>query len=388
MQRESLLGHTDPLLEEFYPEPGEDAEEEELEDQMGAMNTHRLDPQRELHSLAFDNKDKDYRWVKVIGQGAFGVVFQAYNLKSLETVAIKKVYQDPKCRNREFTIVIDLDHRNVIKVHDYFFTKHEENELDVYLNIVMDFYPTTLNKILRYYHKMGKQFPPMLLKLLLYQLLRALAYIRGKGILHRDIKPQNILVDTKDYRLILCDFGSAKIFSREEESIAYICSRFYRSPELILGEKNYSHEVDVWAAGCVVGEMILGEPLFCGNNNKEQFLRIVNILGPPTEADLQAMGYSHRIAMPKFTPLGLKRKLGPGVEPLLLDLMSKLLAYNPKTRIAPFHALAHPYFDELRKHRILVNGRSTGELFDFSREEIGGDEKLLSRLFPVWHKSN
>lgn len=372
---------------DYYPEDQEAEEEPEAEEGEGGLPTQRMD-HRELHKLAFDNKDKDYRWVKVIGQGAFGVVFQAYNIKTLETVAIKKVYQDPKCRNREFTIVTSLAHPNVVKVYDYFFTKGEENEQDVYLNIVMDFHPTTLNKVLRYYHKMGKQFPPMLAKILTYQLLRSLAYIRGKGILHRDIKPQNVLLDNKNYRLLLCDFGSAKMYSTEEESVAYICSRFYRSPELILGSKTYSHEVDVWAAGCVVGEIILGEPLFCGNNNKEQFLRIVNIMGPPTESDLEAMGYQHRISMPKFSPVGLKRKMGPGVEPLLIDLMGKLLSYNPLTRIKPLQALTHPYFDDLRKNQILLNGRSITDLFAFTPEEVGQDQKLLAKLIPDWYKSN
>lgn len=336
-------------------------------------------------AMVYDNREKEYSWMKVIGQGTFGTVYQAYHIKTKETVAIKKVYQDPKSRNREFTIVVELNHPHAIRVHSYFFTPSEQYENETDLNIVMDFIPTTLNKILRYYNKMGKQFPPMLAKLLIYQLLRALAYIRGLGILHRDIKPPNILVDLKDYRLVLCDFGSAKKFSPDEESVSYICSRFYRAPELILGSKTYSCEIDVWAAGCVIGEMFLGEPLFCGNNNKEQFLRIIHILGPPSEADLKAMGYSHKIAFPKMTPLGLKKKLGPGVEPLAINLISQLLAYNPQTRISPFQALTHPYFDELRKHRILVNNRPLVNLFNFAPEEIGNNHKLLSKLVPDWY---
>ena len=134
--------------------------------------------------------------------------------------------------------------------------------------------------------------------------------MRGLGILHRDIKPQNILVDLKDYRLVLCDFGTAKKYDPEEDSAAYICSRSYRSPELILGSKTYGSHVDVWAAGCVLGEIVLGEPLFSGNNNKEQFLRIVNILGAPTDKDLKGMQYDHQINFPKFEPIGLQRKLG------------------------------------------------------------------------------
>jgi glycogen synthase kinase 3 beta len=226
----------------------------------------------------------------------------------------------------------------------------------------------------------------MLAKILVYQLLRSLAYLKGLNILHRDIKPANILIDANDYRLVLCDFGCAKHFSPKEESVAYICSRFYRSPELILGCKHYGCEVDTWAVGCVAAEMFLGDPLFQGSSNKEQFLRIIHILGPPAKSDLQEMGYEHDINLPKLAPITLKKKLGQVVEPLAIDLMSKLLTYNPKTRITPFQALTHPYFDELRKHRILINDRPVVDLFNFTAEEIGDDNKLLAKLVPDWYK--
>ena len=117
-------------------------------------------------------------------------------------------------------------------------------------------------------------------------------------------------------------------------------------------------------------------------------MRIVHILGPPTQADLEAIGYEHHLNIPKFVPIGLKRKLGPNEDPMLIDLMSKLLAYTPKNRIKPFAALAHPYFDDLRKHRILINNRSVVELFNFYPEEIGDDSKLLPKLVPDWYKAH
>ena len=336
--------------------------------------------------IEVNNKDKDYCLVKEIGQGTFGRVFQAYHIGSNETFAIKKVYLDPNCINREFSILQVLQHPNVIAMHDSFFTKGETNPSEVYLNIVMDFIPTTLNKVLRYYHKMGKVFPSMLAKLLIYQLLRSLAYLKGLTILHRDIKPANVLIDVADYRLVLCDFGCAKQFSPKEESVAYICSRYYRCPELILGCKHYGCEVDTWAVGCVAAEMFLGEPLFQGSTNKEQFLRIVHVLGAPQKSDLQDMSYQHEISLPNFSPITLKKKLGQVAEPLAIDLMSKLLAYSPKTRITPFQALTHPYFDELRKHRLRINDRPVVDLFNFTPEEIGEDAKLLGKLVPDWYK--
>jgi serine/threonine protein kinase len=377
-------------LDEYgYLEQEEEQGMEQAEyEQGGYRHTGAHELEEELKAVEFDNRDREYNWVKIIGQGSFGTVYKAYNLKTNHTVAIKKVYQDPKYRNREFSLVVDLNHTNVIRVHSHFFTKSKENESEVYLNLVMDYIPNTLYKLLRYYSKTNQVFPPILAKLLSYQMLRSLAYIKGLNICHRDIKPQNVLVDSKDYRLVLCDFGSAKRYESSEESVAYICSRYYRSPELILGAKYYGCEVDAWAVGCVIGEMLVGEPLFLGGNNKEQFLRIVKVLGPPTAEELQAMGYLHHLAFPKFAPAGLRNKIGRDADPLVLDLIAKLLAYHPAKRLQPFRALAHPYFDELRNHRLLLNNRPIVNLFNFSEEEVGKDSHLLAKLVPEWYRDN
>jgi len=108
--------------------------------------------------------------------------------------------------------------------------------------------------------------PNILVKIYSYQLLRSIAYIHAIGICHRDIKPQNVLVDTNSHILKLCDFGSAKQLIPGEPNVSYICSTYYRAPELIFGNSNYTTSIDVWSVGCVIAELMLGQPIFPGES--------------------------------------------------------------------------------------------------------------------------
>jgi serine/threonine protein kinase len=111
-------------------------------------------------------------------------------------------------------------------------------------------------------------------------MLRGLAYLHSLGICHRDIKPSNLLV-TDDHKLKICDFGSAKRLIKGQNNVSYICSRYYRAPELIFGCTEYSHAVDVWAAGCVIAELLIGQALFPGESGVDQLVEIIKVLGTP-----------------------------------------------------------------------------------------------------------
>lgn len=126
-----------------------------------------------------------------------------------EVVAIKKVFQDKRYKNRELQILKGLHHPNCIEMRQFFYTNGDKPD-EVYLNVVMDFIPDTLYKVMKNYLKMKQMVPPILVKLYSYQLMRSIAYIHAIGICHRDIKPQNVLVDSTSHILKLCDFGSAK----------------------------------------------------------------------------------------------------------------------------------------------------------------------------------
>lgn len=174
-----------------------------------------------------------------MGNGTFGVVYQAKVQETGEIVAIKKVFQDKRFKNRELQIMQELDHPNVIRMKHNFFTQGENDE--VYLNIVMDFMPETVYRVMRDYNKKKQHMPKLLVKLYTYQMMRSISYIHAQGICHRDIKPQNLLVNKENHSLKLCDFGSAKKLVAGEPSVPYICSRYYRAPELIFGNQEYTN---------------------------------------------------------------------------------------------------------------------------------------------------
>ena len=176
------------------------------------------------------------------------------------------------------------------------------------MNLVLEFVPETVYRASRYFNKMKTTMPILEIKIYTYQLFRSLAYIHSMGICHRDIKPQNLLLDPASGVLKLCDFGSAKILVENEPNVSYICSRYYRAPELIFGATNYTTKigkseidvqasrmvanainVDVWSTGCVMAELMLGQPLFPGESGIDQLVEIIKVLGTPTREQIRTM---------------------------------------------------------------------------------------------------
>lgn len=325
-----------------------------------------------------------YSAARVIGNGSFGVVFQATVRETGETVAIKKVLQDKRYKNRELQIMRLIDHTNVCKLKHCFYSSGDKPD-EVYLNLVLEYVPETVYRVSKHYSKVKTPIPTVYIKLYVYQLLRALAYIHSLGICHRDIKPQNLLLDPSTQVLKLCDFGSAKVLVRDEPNISYICSRYYRAPELIFGATDYLPAIDVWSSGCVMAELMLGHPLFPGESGVDQLVEIIKVLGTPTKEEIMAMNRNYtEFKFPQIKSLSWAKVFRHRTTPDAIDLVSKMLQYSPAKRISPFEGLAHPYFDELRQSTCkLANGKALPPLFDFSEHEFQHAGSLASHILPV-----
>lgn len=287
-----------------------------------------------------------YTQLQMVGHGSFGVVFQTQLLPSNEIAAIKRVLQDKRFKNRELQIMRLVHHRNIVDLKYYFYTSNEKSEL--YLNLILEFVPETLFKALNYYTLKRLLMPMLEVKLYTYQMLRALNYIHLQGICHRDIKPQNLLIDASTGVLKLCDFGSAKILNPLEPNVLYICLRYYRAPELIFGATNYTTKIDVWLAGCVMAELVFGLPLFPGDSGVDQLVEIIKILGTPLREQIKNMNPNYtEYKFPQIKPIPLLRVFKK-ISDSCIAFILKVLEYLPTERVLCIDAMADPFFDELR----------------------------------------
>eukprot|EP00923_Selenidium_pygospionis_P000912 GHVN01001408.1.p1 GENE.GHVN01001408.1~~GHVN01001408.1.p1 ORF type:complete len:693 (+),score=105.51 GHVN01001408.1:283-2361(+) len=300
-----------------------------------------------------------YDVVGVIGEGAYGVVIKCRNKLNGEFVAIKKFKEtenDESARRtilREVKILKALKHDNIVHLKEAFRRKGK-------LYIVFEYVNATLLNLLE---KKQQGLDSGLIKVLTWQLIQAAGFCHQNSVMHRDIKPENLLIDTATNKLKLCDFGFARPaelkrqgpFSNGSQRLTdYVATRWYRAPELLLGSQTYGKEVDMWAIGCILGEIIDGEPLFPGDTEYDQLTLIEGLLGPflpwqqnqiNSSARFKSKQTSSRIAkLPRKT---LEDRYRGKTDDAGIDLMRKLLHLNPSARLTWAEALGHPFFQPL-----------------------------------------
>lgn len=350
------------------------------------------DPHKVVKVIASDGKSAETREIsytncKVIGNGSFGVVFQAklVGSKENEDIAIKKVLQDKRFKNRELQIMRLVSHPNVVDLKAFFYSNGDKKD-EVYLNLVLEYVPETVYRASRHYAKLKQPMPMLQIKLYMYQLMRSLAYIHSVGICHRDIKPQNLLLNPATGVLKLCDFGSAKILVAGEPNVSYICSRYYRAPELIFGATNYTTNIDIWSTGCVMAELMLGQPLFPGESGIDQLVEIIKVLGTPSREQIKTMNPNYmEHKFPQIKPHPFSKVFRPRTAHEAIELVSKLLEYTPGVRLSAVESMVHPFFDELRvEGQRMPNGKEFPPLFDFTHEELSVRPDLIRQLVPPY----
>jgi mitogen-activated protein kinase 1/3 len=326
--------------------------------------------------------DRKYTPVKILGQGAYGTVISARdNLHNMK-IAIKKMKDafvdavDAKRILRELKLLRHFRHENVVGILDLIPPAEQMPLNDVY--VAMELVDSDLHKVIYSRNRLTDGH----IQYFLYQILRGMNYIHSANVIHRDLKPANLLVDA-NCRLKICDFGLARgIDDREDKEdkkyfTEYVCTRWYRAPEIMCASE-YDSKVDVWSIGCIFAELHARKPLFAGDDYLEQMTLIFDVIGTPSEDDLKFLTNPDALTWIRSlerTPKIPWAQLYPNANPLALDLIDKMLKFDPNQRISVAEALAHPYFASLRHERTEIKCRRAFD-FSFERQDLSSRRKL------------
>ncbi|KAG6386767.1 hypothetical protein SASPL_151941 [Salvia splendens] len=290
--------------------------------------------------------DTKYVPIKGIGRGAYGVVCSSINRETNERVAIKKINNvfgnlvDALRTLRELMLLRCIKHENVIALKDVMMPSNWRGFKDIYL--VYELMDSDLHQIIKSPQPLSNDH----CKYFVFQLLRGLKYLHSANILHRDLKPGNLLVNA-DCQLKICDFGLARTSRDNGEFMTeYVVTRWYRAPELLLSCDNYGTSIDIWSVGCILAEILGRKPIFPGTDSLSQLRLIISVLGSQPEADLEfidnakARAYVQSLNFPGKVNFS---SLYPHADTLAIDLLERMLVFDPTKRISVAEALSHPY---------------------------------------------
>ncbi|KAI4255470.1 MAG: hypothetical protein LQ352_002563 [Teloschistes flavicans] len=294
--------------------------------------------------------DERYNVTKELGQGAYGIVCAATNNQTGEGVAIKKVTNVfskkilAKRALREIKLLQHFrGHRNITCLYDMDIPRPDNfNETYLYEELM----ECDLAAIIR----SGQPLTDAHFQSFIYQILCGLKYIHSANVLHRDLKPGNLLVNA-DCELKICDFGLARGFSMDPEENAgymteYVATRWYRAPEIMLSFQSYTKAIDVWSVGCILAELLGGRPFFKGRDYVDQLNQILHYLGTPNEDTLSRIGSPRAQEYVRNLPYMPKvpfQRLFHNANLDALDLLDRMLAFDPSSRISVEEALEHRY---------------------------------------------
>jgi len=305
-----------------------------------------------VHGTKFE-APKRYAVLEPVGQGAYGVVCSAQDEELREPVAIKKIENAfehltfAKRTLRELRILRHMKHENMIDVRMVFLPGSKESFEDIY--VVSELMETDLASILKSPQPISDDH----CQFFLYQILRGMKYIHSAEVIHRDLKPRNLLVNS-NCDLKICDYGLARVkFANEEFNncvmTEYVCTRWYRAPELLCSWTDYGKAIDIWSIGCIFAEMLRRKPIFPGKNTQHQLQLVISCVGSPEKDVLRRVPNDKCRkfieSLPGTSGRPLEEVAPSSVE--ALDILKKTLRFNPDKRITVEEALQNPYLSQL-----------------------------------------
>eukprot|EP00118_Oscarella_pearsei_P013560 m.109599 g.109599 ORF g.109599 m.109599 type:complete len:466 (+) comp37355_c0_seq4:1344-2741(+) len=335
-------------------------------------------PKRRL-SMSPDSpfgKSGAYQKLEMLGEGSYATVYRGVSNISNQIVALKEIRLNeeegtPFTAIREASLLKGLRHSNIVILHDIIRTRTD-------LTFVFEYVDTDLSKYMEH-HLEG--IHPHNVKLFLFQLIRGLAFCHARRILHRDLKPQNLLINNNG-ELKLADFGLARAKSVPSRTFSNeVVTLWYRPPDVLLGSTDYSTSLDMWGVGCIFAEMISGMPLFPGlKDTVDQLMKIWQVLGTPTPETwpgIEKLPEFKKYDFQKYSPNPLKTY----VKQLMgsvggIELLTDLLQLLPHNRISAVDALRHRYFKDLGPDVHFLSPERS--IFSVSSIKLRDGKKLLT----------
>jgi len=290
-----------------------------------------------------------YQKIEKVGEGTYGVVYKAKDVNSGQIVALKKIRLEaedegvPSTAIREISLLKELKDDNIVRLLDIV-------HADQKLYLVFEFLDVDLKRYIETGNQNRTPISLQIVKKFTYQLNAGLLYCHSHRILHRDLKPQNLLIDKRD-NLKLADFGLARAFGIPMRTYTHeVVTLWYRAPEVLLGSRHYSTAIDMWSVGCIFAEMAMqGAPLFPGDSEIDQIFKIFRILGTPNEEVWPSVSSlpDYKPTFPQWSRQDVARFVST-LDEVAIDMLKRTLTYDSAKRISAKRALAHPYFADYK----------------------------------------
>ncbi|KAF9039149.1 CMGC/CDK/CDC2 protein kinase [Panaeolus papilionaceus] len=284
-----------------------------------------------------------------LGEGTYGVVYKAKDVNSGAIVALKKIRLEaedegvPSTAIREISLLKELKDDNIVRLLDIV-------HADQKLYLVFEFLDVDLKRYIETGNQNRTPITLPIVKKFTHQLSSGLLFCHAHRILHRDLKPQNLLIDRRD-NLKLADFGLARAFGIPMRTYTHeVVTLWYRAPEVLLGARHYATAIDMWSVGCIFAEMAMqGQPLFPGDSEIDQIFKIFRILGTPSEDSWPGVSTlpDYKPSFPQWSRQDLARVVST-LDEHGLDLLKNTLTYDSAKRISAKRALQHPYFADYK----------------------------------------